>query len=210
MSLLRRLDLARAAEPEVAAEIARLVRRGAVPDAAAREAARRILDDVRRRGDAAVREANEAHGGGSADGRLLADPADLRAARDALPRDLRAALETMIEHVRRFHQPQLPRTTRTVVAPGIEIERRWTPLSRVGAYVPGGSAAYPSSLVMCAVPARVAGVGSLVVATPAGPDGRPSAVLLGCAGLLEVDALVVAGGAQAVGALAFGLPEAGL
>ncbi|HET7677256.1 MAG TPA: histidinol dehydrogenase, partial [Candidatus Limnocylindrales bacterium] len=202
--------LARAAEPQVAAEIDRLVRRGAVPDPAVREAARSILHEVRVRGDAAVRAANEAHGGGSADGRLLADPADLRAARDALPRELRAALEKMIEHVRRFHEPQLPRTTRTVVAPGIEIERRWTPLSRVGAYVPGGSAAYPSSLVMCAVPARVAGVGNLVVATPARPEGRPSAALLGCAGLLEVDALVIAGGAQAVGALAFGLPEAGL
>ena len=95
-------------------------------------------------------------------------------------------------------------TTRTIVTPGIEIERRWLPLDRVGCYVPGGSAPYPSSLVMTVVPARVAGVASIVVASPAAPDGTVDPVLLGAAGLLEVDALFVAGGAQAIGALAFG------
>lgn len=208
---LRRLDLARAAsDPAVAAERDALLRRGAVPDPAVRSGARAILDEVRTGGDAAVRAANSRVGGGLPDGRLILERRELLAARDALDPEVRRGLETMIEHIRRFHETQRPATTRTTVAPGIEIERRWVPLARVGAYVPGGTAAYPSSLVMCAVPARVAEVGSLVVASPAAPDGGLSAALLGAAGLLEVDAFVVAGGAQAVGALAYGLPQAGV
>jgi histidinol dehydrogenase len=101
-------------------------------------------------------------------------------------------------------------TTRLVVAPGIDIERRWSPIERVGCYVPGGSAPYPSSLVMTVVPAQVAGVSEIVVASPADRDGATHPVLLGAAGLLELDAFIVAGGAQAVGALAYGLPEAGI
>ena len=88
------------------------------------------------------------------------------------------------------------------------VERRWLPLRRVGCYVPGGGAPYPSSLVMTVVPARVAGVEEIVVASPAGPDGRVDPIVKGAAGLLGVDALLVAGGAQAVGALAFGLKDA--
>jgi histidinol dehydrogenase len=208
---LRRLDLARAeTDPSVAAERDRLMRRGAVPDPSVRDGARRIVADVRERGDAAVSEANARYGGGSADGRLMLERAELIGARDRLSPRIRRGLEQMIDHVRTFAVTQRPTTTQTVVAPGIEIERRWAPLARVGAYVPGGSAAYPSSLVMCAVPARVAGVGQLVVASPADRDGHLSQVLLGAAGLLEVDAFVVAGGAQAVGALAYGLPASGL
>ena len=168
------------------------------------------LADVRARGDIAVREANATVGGGRLDGRLVLEAADLREARDRLDVRVRHALDQAIDHVGRFAQTQRPASTRTMVSPGIEIERRWTPLARVGAYVPGGSAPYPSSLVMTVVPARVAGVGQVVVASPADRDGRTNPVLLGAAGLLEVDAFIVAGGAQAIGALAYGLPNAGL
>jgi histidinol dehydrogenase len=129
---------------------------------------------------------------------------------EALSPNVRAALEQAIEHVERFAVTQRPATRRTRIAGGIEIERRWVPLDRVGCYVPGGSAPYPSSLVMTVVPARVAGVPSIVVASPADREGRVDPVLLGAAGLLGVDELVVAGGAQAIGALAYGLPGAGL
>ncbi len=209
---LRRLDLGAAAagDPDAGFDRAALVHRGAVPDPAVRDAARATLTAVRARGDAAVRDANEAVGGGRSDGRLLLDLADLRGARDGLDARTRRALDQAIDHVRRFAETQRPTSTRTTVASGIEIERRWTPLARVGAYVPGGSAPYPSSLVMTVVPARVAGVGAVVVASPADRSGRTDPVLLGTAGLLEVDAFVVAGGAQAIGALAYGLPEAGL
>ncbi len=209
---LRRLDLAAVAagDPDARRDHDALVRRGAVPDPSVRESARATLADVRARGDTAVRAANAAVGGGRADGRLVLDPDDLRAARDHLEPRIRRALDQAIDHVRRFAETQRPTSTRTTIAPGIEIERRWTPLASVGAYVPGGSAPYPSSLVMTVVPARVAGVERVVVASPADRDGRTNQVLLAAAGLLEVDAFVVAGGAQAIGALAYGLPEAGL
>ena len=209
---LRRLDLAAVAagDPDARREHDALVRRGATSDPGVRETARRTLADVRARGDQAVRDANSAVGGGRPDGRLILDAAELRDARDRLEPGVRRALDQAIDHVRRFAETQRPASSRTTIAPGIEIERRWTPLARVGAYVPGGSAPYPSSLVMTVVPARVAGVGHVVVASPADGAGRTNPVLLGAAGLLEVDAFVVAGGAQAIGALAFGLPDAGL
>jgi histidinol dehydrogenase len=181
-----------------------------VPDPRVRDATRATLAAVRAGGDAAVRAANATVGGGRTDGRLLLDAAELRAARDRLEPPIRRALDQAIDHVRRFAEPQRPVTTLVSVAPGIDIERRWVPVARVGAYVPGGSAPYPSSLVMTVVPAQVAGVDAVVVASPADRDGRTNLVLLGAAGLLEVDAFIVAGGAQAIGALAYGLPEAGV
>jgi histidinol dehydrogenase len=181
-----------------------------VPDARIREAARAILAGVKEGGDAAVREANVRHGGGRADGSLLVGRAELEAAGDALPPRIRAGLEQMIENIRRFAETELPQTRTTTIVPGVEIERRWVPLASVGVYAPGGSAAYPSSLLMGVVPAHVAGVSRIVVASPADAEGRLNRTLLGAAGLVGVDAFIVAGGAQAVGALAYGLPEAGV
>jgi len=207
--LLRRLDLARAKnDPAVAAEVRRLVRRGAVPDRLVRETARAILDSVKAGGDAAVREANRRFGGGRADGSLLVKRVEMEAARDALPPRIRAGLEQMIENIRRFAETELPETRTTTIVPGVEIERRWVPLASVGVYAPGGSAAYPSSLLMGVVPARVGGVERIVVASPADAEGKLNGTLLGAAGLVDVDAFIVAGGAQAVGALAYGLPSA--
>ncbi len=206
---LRRLVLG-ATDPASRAERAALIRRGAVPDPAVRESARATLAAIREGGDEAVRAANERVGGGRPDGRLLLDRGELRAARDALEPQVRRALDQAIEHVRRFAETQRPESTRTRIAPGIDLERRWAPLASVGCYVPGGSAPYPSSLVMTVVPAQVAGVERVVVASPADREGTNHPVLLGAAGLLEIDAFVVAGGAQAIGALAYGLPDAGL
>ena len=208
---LRRLDLARATDdPEVASLRARLVRRSAVPDARVRAAVREILAGLRADPDRGVREANERFGGGLPDGRLVLDRATLTQARDALPRELRAALEAAAANVRRFAETQRPSSSTIEIQPGVSIERRWQPLERVGCYVPGGGAAYPSTLVMTVVPAHVAGVDVVLVASPAGADGRLDPVVLGAAGLLEVDAFIVAGGAQAIGAFAFGLPGAGV
>ncbi len=203
---LQRIDLVNGGEAARRAAH-RLARRGAMPDRNVRDAARQILDDVRASGGGAVRAANRRFGGGLLDERLLIERDDLRAAAGRLAPTVRTALETAIANVRRFAEHQRPESRRVTVAPGVELERRWLPLERVGCYVPGGSAAYPSSLVMTVVPARVAGVGAIVVASPADPTGRVDPVLLGAAGLLEVDAVLVAGGAQAIGALAYGLPE---
>jgi histidinol dehydrogenase len=208
---LRRLDLAAAlTDRETAAAITALFRRGAVPDRAVRDGARAILDEVRRNPSEGVRAANARFGGGLSDGRLLLERDELEAAADGLSDDVRTALDQAIANVRRFADNQKPETTHTRIAEGVEIERRWQPLARVGCYVPGGTAPYPSSLVMTVVPARVAGVGRISVASPADRNGRVDPVLLGAAGLLQVDAFVVAGGAQAIGALAFGLAADGL
>ncbi|HYN69381.1 MAG TPA: histidinol dehydrogenase [Candidatus Eisenbacteria bacterium] len=207
---LRRVRLGRdwrdADDPEVRA----LVQRSAVPDSRVRAGAREIIEAVRAGGEAAVRDANATYGGGLADGRLLVERDEMAAALDALPAELRSALEAAADRVMRFAEAQRPVDRSVETAPGVSIERRWVPLDAVGAYVPGGGAPYPSSLVMAAVPAQVAGVGRVVVATPARPDGRLDAVLLAAAALLHVDGLLVAGGAQAVAALAFGLPNVGL
>ena len=151
-----------------------LIRRGAVPDP--RSARRpRHLADVRDGGDAALRDANGRFGGGLPDGRLR--PGPQRAPRGAR-RAARAprALDQAIDHVHRFPDPA-PAEQWVAVAPGIELGRRWARLASVGGYVPGGSAPYPSSLLMSVVPARVAGVERVVVATPAaatGPSPRSS------------------------------------
>ncbi|MDH4142423.1 MAG: histidinol dehydrogenase [Chloroflexota bacterium] len=209
---LQRLDLASvvAGDPDAVSHRRALVRRGSVPDPSVREAARQVLADVRLRGDEAVREANDRVGGGRPDGRLVIGRAELARARGALRPGVRRALDQSIANVERFARDQLPRTTHTEITPGIDIERRWAPIASVGAYVPGGSAPYPSSLVMTVVPARVAGVERIVVASPADRSGNLDPVLCGAAGLLEVEALIVAGGAQAVGSLAYGLPDAGI
>jgi histidinol dehydrogenase len=179
----------------------------ATPDIRTR--ARAIVEAVRDGGDASLREANTRYGGGlrePADEPALRVPATrLREARDRLPSDLREGLELMAANIERFHAVQVPPPEQWVsVMPGVEVGRVWRGLDRVAAYVPGGTAAYPSSLLMSAIPARLAGVGSYVVASPAAADGQLSPALLGAAGLMEVDEFWVMGGAQAVGALAYG------
>jgi len=191
-------------------ERSRLVRRGAVPDDRVRAIVRALIAEVREGGADAVRRINARVGGGLPDGRLRLDQGDLDRALAALDPDLRTALEDAIENVRRFAETQRPSTTRTTIVEGVEIERRWTPIESVGCYVPGGTAPLPSSLVMTVVPAQVAGVSRIVVASPTGPDGQVDPVVMSTAALLEVDAFFVAGGAQAIAALAFGLPGEGI
>jgi len=213
VTLMARLDLRDAGPGPAAAADPRLVslaRRGAVPDPAVRAAAREILADVERGGSKALADASRRFGGGLADGRLVLRREELQAAAGALDDPTRTALTAAIANVRRFATRQRPASTVTQIVRGVEIQRRWVPVARVGAYVPGGVAAYPSSLVMTVVPAHVAGAASIVVASPAGPDGTMNPVLLGAAGLLDIEAIVVAGGAQAIGALAFGLPDEGI
>ncbi|MFV2064300.1 MAG: histidinol dehydrogenase [Chloroflexota bacterium] len=203
--LLRRLRLSELSESERHA----LTQRASTATADVRVRAREIVDSVRDGGDAALRAANARFGGGLRE--PVAAPAlripasELRAARDRLPARLRAGLEHMAANIERFHAVQVPPAEQWVdVEPGIEVGRVWRGLERVAAYVPGGTAAYPSSLLMSAIPARLAGAGQYVVASPAAADGSLSPALLGAAGLMEVDEFLVMGGAQAIGALAHG------
>ena len=117
---------------------------------------------------------------------------------------LQRALTEAAAAIRAVHAAQLPTDTKIESIPGVSVKRRWSPLRRVGAYVPGGLATYPSSLLMVAIPAAVAGVGQIVVATPAGPEGKLTQPVMAAAHLAGVDELYAMGGAQAIGALAYG------
>ena len=179
-----------------------ILTRSAVPDDSIRSAATEICMAVRDGGDAALRVAGERFGGNRPQPLVAAQ--EMAAAWDGLDADLAAALDSAIDAVTTYHRAQLPQELRVETHPGVSVERRWSPVDSVGAYVPGGKAAYPSSLIMTIAPAIVAGVDRLVVATPAGPDGEVSAPLLAAAHRLGVKELYAMGGAQAVAALAFG------
>ena len=168
--------------------------RGSFDDALDRVAP--IVADVRGRGDAALLEWTERLDGPRPDG-IRVTPERVEAAR--VDDDVREALRRMIEAVRRFSEAQRPADTTVEAAPGIVSERRWLPLAAVGLCVPSGRAPLPSSLVMTAVPARVAGVERLVVVTP-----RPEDATLVVARELGIDEIYAVGGAQAVAALAYG------
>jgi histidinol dehydrogenase len=155
-----------------------------------------IVADVRERGDAALLDWTERLDG-ERPASLRVPPEEIAAA-EAEPSFL-TAVHRLAEAVRAFHEPQRPRDTSTSPYPGVKAERRFVPVGSVGIYAPGGRAAYPSSLVMAAVPAQVAGVGRIAVVSP-----HPPAVLLAAARELGLDEIYAVGGAQAIAALAYG------
>ena len=162
----------------------------------------RILSDIRTRGDSALLEWTQRIDGVSLPG-LAVDPAEIQAAPAALPAGLWDALCLAAKRVRDFHALQ-PVESWTTTALGGRLGQRVTPLRRVGVYVPGGTAPLPSSLLMSAIPAQVAGVAEIVVATPPGRDGRVPPVILAAAAAVGLSTVYPLGGAQAVAALAFG------
>ncbi len=195
-SQLTRIDLASL----TSAERREITRRSVVPDAQVRSVVADICEEVRVGGDSAVATVARQVGGGY---RRVAD-SELDAALAGLDSDVRRALEAAIDAVGAVHRAQLPRSSIVTTHPGVEVERQWAPLRRVGAYVPGGKAAYPSTVVMTVVPAALAGVTDIVVASPEGPNQElPPVMAAACrmAGATEVWAM---GGAQAIAALAYG------
>lgn len=185
-------------------ELTALLRRSAVPDQELRGAAAQIVGRVRHGGDDALRAANEMYGGGLESDELRIQAVEIQRALEAIDDPTRRALEQAIANVRKAHQPQRPTDTTVETVPGVRIDRRWAPLRRIGVYVPGGRAAYPSSLLMGVIPAQVAGVAEVAVVSPADDKGRVSAAMLAAAALLGVDEIYATGGAQAVAALAYG------
>lgn len=164
-----------------------------------------ILADVRARGAAALRELAERFDGVRPE--HLRVPADAIAASvSVLDPDVRAALDETIRRVRQVHAAQRPADHTVQVAPGAQVRQRWIPVRRVGLYVPGGLAVYPSSVIMNVVAAQEAGVGSLAVTSPPQQDnsGLPDPVVLATCALLGVDEVYAVGGAQAIGMLAYG------
>ena len=192
-----------------AAQLRAALPRGGVDVDAVLPRVRPIVDAVAERGAAAALEYTESFDGVRP--ALVRVPADkLAAALDALPADVRTALEVVIERTRAVHADQRRTDTTTTLAPGATVTERWVPVERVGLYVPGGNAVYPSSVVMNVVPAQTAGVDSLVIASPpqkTNPEpfaGLPHPTILAAAALLGVDEVWAVGGAQSVALLAHG------
>ncbi len=164
-----------------------------------------ILADVKQRGDAALLEYTRRFDrlNVSDASELELPQAELRAAFEGLPAAQRAALEQAAQRVTAYHQKQLQSSWSYTEADGTLLGQQVTPLDRVGLYVPGGKAAYPSSVLMNALPAKVAGVGELIMVVPT-PDGVKNQLVLAAAYLSGVDRVFTVGGAQAVAALAYG------
>jgi histidinol dehydrogenase len=185
--------------PEFDRQLARLVRRGETDLDRVEPLVRTVLADVKRDGDAAVRRYVEQFERRRVTQLLLEDYGG-RAALEALPGPVRAALEHAADRIRRYHQAQARQLESfEYEEEGVRLGSRVTPLDRVGIYAPGGKARYPSSVLMSAIPARVAGVSSIVLASP-----DTCAEVRAACHLAGVDALLDAGGAQAVAALAYG------
>jgi histidinol dehydrogenase len=168
------------------------------------EEVREILSSVYARGDAAVREFTRRFDSPAAPDRLRVEPGRLERSLAELDGELRAGLELAVENVRAVAQAERPGDTAIELPQGQRVELRGRPVRRAGVYVPGGRAAYPSSAIMCCVPARVAGVQEIAVVTPPSEDGEPDPVVLAACALCGVDEVYAVGGAQAIGALAFG------
>ena len=201
--MLTRIDL-REQDPS-ARELVEALPRARLDVAAAMAAVVPVIEDVRVRGAAAVRDASERFDGVRPE-HLRVPATAIEAALTDLDPAVREGLDLCIAHNRAGHAAQLPAETVTEVVPGGRIVQRWIPVRRVGLYVPGGLAVYPSSVVMNAVAAQVAGVERIALASPpqAAFDGLPHPTILAACALLGVTEVYAAGGAQAIALLAHG------
>ena len=200
--MIRRLSTAAA---NFDADLKALLALEASQDASIERTVLDILADIRQRGDVALLEftrkfdrleVHDAH-------HLELPRAELDAALAGLSQEQRAALETAAQRIRAFHERQRVEGWTYTEADGTLLGQRVTPLDRVGLYVPGGKAAYPSSVLMNAIPAKVAGVGELIMVVPT-PGGERNPLVLAAAAIAGIDRVFTIGGAQAVGALAYG------
>ena len=164
-----------------------------------------IIENVRANGDAALREYSEKFDGVKLDD-FKVDQSIIDAAWDNLPEDLKHALLVAKKNITEFHSREIEQGFVDMDTPGIIRGQKVTPLARVGLYVPGGTAAYPSTIMMTALPAKIAGVKEIIIVTPPQKDGINPAVL-GAAKLAGVDAVYQVGGAQGVAALAYGTEQ---
>jgi histidinol dehydrogenase len=188
-----------------AAQLRATLPRGGVDVDAVLPTVRPIVDDVAARGAVAALEYGARFDGVRPDA-VRVPAAVLAKALADLGADIRAALEVAIDRTRAVHADQRRTDTTTTLAPGATVTERWVPVERVGLYVPGGNAVYPSSVVMNVVPAQTAGVDSLVVASPpqAQFGGLPHPTILAAAALLGVDEVWAVGGAQSIALMAYG------
>ena len=192
-------------QPDFLSRLDTLLQFDAATDASIEQTVAAILADVRERGDAAVLEYtnkfDRMRAGSMAE--LSLSESRLKQALDGLEPERRQALEAAAERVRRYHQKQLQVSWTYTEEDGTLLGQQVTPLDRVGLYVPGGKAAYPSSVLMNAIPAKVAGVKELIMVVPT-PGGEQNDLVLAAAAIAGVDRVFTIGGAQAVAAMAYG------
>jgi len=199
---LRRLNTA---APEFAAQLAELRQWESANAADVLPIVQNILADIRQQSDAALLKYTQQfdrHPAQAID-QLVISPARLQAALDAIPAEQRTALETAAARIRAYAEQQKLQSWQYTEADGTVLGQQVTPLERVGIYVPGGKAAYPSSVLMNAIPAKVAGVGEIIMVAPM-PGGELNNLVLAAAAVAGVDRVFSVGGAQAVAALAYG------
>ena len=195
--MLRRIDLR-----GFTGELSEVLPRPETPTGGPVDVVRDILAAVAKRGDAAVREYTSRFDGVELDSLVVAD-AELAAAIERIEPDVRAALELAADRIAAYHEAQMPTDVR-VEQPGVSIRGSHRAVERAACYVPGGRAVYPSTVLMTAVPARVAGVEQIVVCVPPGPDGKVPDIVLAAAKIAGAHEVVSVGGAQAIGAVAHG------
>ena len=195
--MLRRIDLR-----GFTGDLSDVLPRPETPTGGPVDVVRDILVTVAERGDAAVREYTSRFDGVELDSLVVAD-AELAAAMERIEPDVRAALELAADRIAAYHEAQMPADVR-VEQPGVSIRGMHCAVERAACYVPGGRAVYPSTVLMTAVPARVAGVEQIVVCVPPGPDGKVPDIVLAAAKIAGAHEVVSVGGAQAIGAVAHG------
>ena len=162
-----------------------------------------IIADVRARGDEALRDYAKKFDRAEL-GDLLVSQAEIEEAFAAVGEDFIQTLRMAAANIRHFHEHQVHKDFVVTYTPGVLLGQKYTPIERAGVYVPGGTAAYPSTVLMDVIPAKVAGVKEIVMTTPAGPDGKVNPNILAAAAVAGIDRIVKTGGAQAVAALAYG------
>ncbi|HEY6690171.1 MAG TPA: histidinol dehydrogenase [Rubrobacter sp.] len=197
--MVRKVDARGRGPAEIVGE---LRRPGGFRSQAVRDAARRIVDDVRERGDAALLAYTKRFDGVRLQ-EIRVPQSEIDKARESVSPELEESFGVAIENVRAFHEQEMDHSWERSRA-GATTGQRVRPIRRAGLYIPGGHAAYPSTLVMSAVPAQVAGVPGIRICTPPGPDGLPDSNVLAVAGLLGLEQVYAVGGAQAIAALAYG------
>jgi histidinol dehydrogenase len=191
-------------DPDFAAAFTRFVEAKRETAADVDAAVATIIEDVARRGDAALADYTRRFDGiDLAAAGLRLSSREIAEGAAAAPAETVAALRLAVERIESFHRRQLPAVVDYVDALGVRLAARWRPVAAAGLYVPGGTAAYPSSVLMNAIPAKVAGVGRLAMTVPT-PGGALNPLVLAAAQLLGIDEIYRVGGAQAVAALAYG------
>ncbi|KQB86710.1 histidinol dehydrogenase [Corynebacterium lowii] len=207
--MMQRIDLT--GSKPTTAQLRRRLPRGRTDVAAVSESVSPILTAVRERGAQAALDYGERFDGVRPEA-VRVPQAIIDAAVAATSKDVHEALKQAIERVRRVHADQVPTTHTTELAPGARVTEKFLPIERVGLYVPGGKAVYPSSVMMNVIPAQEAGVESMVVVSPPQADhgGWPHPTILAACALLGVEEVWAVGGAQAVALMAYGDDEAGL